>query len=109
MSRRSFRARVADPRPASAWVLVTVASATLWITRQLDLAAVALQVAAITGSLWRRERPFSWQSSPIALNLGMFGIVGTTIAVALRGDPSSIALAHFAALTQGLQDRKSVV
>jgi transglutaminase-like putative cysteine protease len=103
VSRRSFRAQVADPRPASAWLLVTVASATLWITQQLDPEAVAVQVAAIIGSLWRRERPFFWQSSPIALNLGMFGIVAATITVALRGDPSTIALAHFAALTQGLQ------
>ena len=33
----------------------------------------------------------------------MAGITLATIAVALRGEPSTIALAHFAALTQGLQ------
>ena len=33
----------------------------------------------------------------------MVGITLATIAVALRGEPSTIALAHFAALTQGLQ------
>ena len=103
MSRGSFRARVGAPRPASAWVLVVVASATLWITRQLDTWAVAVQVAAIFVSLWRREAPFAWQKSAVVLNLGMVGISSATVAVALRGEPSTIGLAHFAALTQGLQ------
>jgi hypothetical protein len=39
----------------------------------------------------------------VLLNLGMAGIVAATIEVALRGEPSTIALAHFAALAQGLQ------
>ena len=103
MSRGSFRARVGAPRPTSAWVLVVVASATLWITRQLDAWAVAVQVAAILVSLWRREAPFAWQKSAAVLNLGMVGISSATVAVALRGEPSTIGLAHFAALTQGLQ------
>jgi transglutaminase-like putative cysteine protease len=103
MSRRTFRASVEAPRPTAAWLLVVVASATLWITEQLDTWAVALQVLAIVGSLARRRHPFSWQRSGVALNLGMLGIVVVTISVALRGEPSTIALAHFAALTQGLQ------
>ncbi len=103
MSRRQFRGRVEAPRPTSAWVLVTVASATLWITQQLDPWVIVLQVVAIVASLLRRETPLAWQRSPVALNLGMFGVVGVTIAVALRGGPSTIALAHFAALTQALQ------
>lgn len=103
MSRRTFRARVSAPRPTSAWVLVTVASATVWITQQLEPWAMALQALMILLSLWRRERPFAWQRSTAALNLGMIGIVGVTIAVALRGEPSTIALAYFAALSQGLQ------
>ncbi len=102
-SRRQFRARVDEPRPASAWLLVTVASATLWITQQLEVWALALQVGAILGSLARRHEPFAWQRSALALNAGMLAIVAATIAVALRGGPSTIALAHFAALTQGLQ------
>jgi transglutaminase-like putative cysteine protease len=101
--RRQFRARVDAPRPASAWLLVTVASATLWITQQLEAWALALQVGAILGSLARRRDPFAWQRSPLALNVGMLAIAAATIAVALRGGPSTIALAHFAALTQGLQ------
>ena len=103
MSRRSFRAEVEAPRPSSAWVLVTVASATLWITQQLDAWAIALQAPAIALSLWRRERPFAWQRNDLVLNLGMVGIVIATVLVALRGEPSTIALAHFAALTQALQ------
>ncbi len=103
MSRGTFRSRVDAPRPASAWVLVTVASATLWLTQQLSLWAEGVQVAAVIGSLLRRRDPFAWQKSAIALNLGMAGITTATLVVALRGDPSTIALAHFAALTQGLQ------
>ena len=103
MTRGTFRSRVDAPRPASAWVLVTVASATLWITQQVALWAELLQVAALIGSLLRRRDPHPWQKSGVALNLGMGGITLATIAVALRGDPSTIALAHFAALTQGLQ------
>jgi transglutaminase-like putative cysteine protease len=103
VSRRVFRGVVSAPRPTSAWVLVIVASATLWITGELDAATVAAQAAAIGFSFLRRARPYAWQQSPLALNVGMFGIVGQTIAVALRGEPSTLALAHFAALTQGLQ------
>ncbi len=103
MSRGTFRSRVDAPRPASAWVLVTVASATLWITQQVSIWAEAIQVAALIGSLLRRRDPFAWQKSAVTLNLAMAGITLATIAVALRGDPSTIALAHFAALTQGLQ------
>ena len=103
MSRGTFRSRVEAPRPASAWVLVTVASATLWITQQLSIWAEIVQVAAVIGSLLRRRDPFAWQKSAVALNLGMAAITFATIGLALRGEPSTIALAHFAALTQGLQ------
>ena len=103
MSRRSFRAKVAAPRPASAWVMVSVASATLWITEQLDPWVMLVQAAAIVTSLLWRESPHGWQRSPLALNVGMIAIVAVTIQVALRGGPSTIALAHFAALTQALQ------
>ncbi|MGH0034693.1 MAG: transglutaminaseTgpA domain-containing protein [Myxococcota bacterium] len=103
MSRLEFRAEVPDARPPSAWMLVTVAGATLWITEQLRPWAIALQVVAILFSLVTRNRPSGWQTSPITLNLGMFGIVGATIALALQGNPATVSLAHFAALTQGLQ------
>jgi hypothetical protein len=83
--------------------MVTVASATLWLTQQLEVWAVAAQASALLFSLWRRTDPHPWQRSPVALNVGMFGIAAGTILVALRGEPSTIALAHFAATTQGLQ------
>ena len=103
MSRRDFRMPVSEPRPPSAWLLVSVASATLWLTQQLEPWALVAQAAAIVGSLWRRTRPFWWQTSPWALNAGMLAITLGTIGIALRGEPSTIALAHFAATTQGLQ------
>ena len=83
--------------------MVTIASATLWITQQLAVLAVVAQVLAIGISLWRRCSPFAWQRNPIALNLGMMAVTGTTIHVALQGGPATLGLAHFAALTQGLQ------
>ena len=103
MSRLEFRAEVPDARPPSAWMLVSVAGATLWITEQLRPWAIAIQVAAILYSLLTRQRPSRWQTSPITLNLGMFGIVGATISLALEGNPATVSLAHFAALTSGLQ------
>ena len=103
MSRRVFRVGVDAPRPASAWAMVTTAAATLWITQQLDAWAVAAQAVALLVSLRLRSQPQAWQRSPITLNLGMLAIVAGTIWVALRGEPSTIALAHFAATTQGLQ------
>jgi hypothetical protein len=103
VSRRSFRVDVAEPRPASAWALVTVASAMLWITQQLAPWVVTVQVAFLLYTLAVRTRPRPWQQNPIALNVGMFFIVAVTIRVALHGGPSTIALAHFAALTQALQ------
>jgi hypothetical protein len=98
MSRLGFRSLVAEPRPLSAWALVLVASASLWLTGQLDPGAIAAQAAALGLSFVRRARPFAWQRSPLALNVGMVAIVAETIAVALRGEPSTVALAHFAAL-----------
>ena len=103
MSRRAFRIDVEDPRPASAWTLVVVASATLWLTQQIAIWAIAIQVVAIVLSLWRRRAPFNWQTNAIALNLGMMGVTAATIHVALQGGPATLGLAHFAALAQGLQ------
>ncbi len=103
MSRRAFRIDVEDPRPASAWTLVAVASATLWLTQQVAIWAVAIQFVAIALSLWRRRAPFGWQTNAIALNIGMLGVTAATIHVALQGGPATLGLAHFAILAQGLQ------
>jgi transglutaminase-like putative cysteine protease len=83
--------------------MVIVASATLWITGQLAVWTMAIQAAAIAVSYWRRKSPYRWQLNDVALNIGMMFVTGTTIQVALQGGPSTLGLAHFAALAQGLQ------
>ena len=103
MSRRAFRVAVGEPRPTSAWLLVGVATATLGITGQLAPWALCAAAAAFGVSLWRRTDPFVWQTNPWALNALMLVITAATTIVALGGGPSTIALAHFAATTQGLQ------
>jgi transglutaminase-like putative cysteine protease len=103
MSRRGFRVAVGEPRPTSAWLLVFVATATLAITGQLEPWALAATGAAFAISLWRRTGPFAWQTNPWLLNALMMGITTGTTWVALQGQPSTVALAHFAATTQGLQ------
>lgn len=96
-------ARVADARPLSAWVLVVVASAALWITGQLAPGVVAVQLAALAFTAHSRTAPRALQRNDWLLNVLMMGITATTIAVALRGRATTVALAHFAALTQVLQ------
>jgi transglutaminase-like putative cysteine protease len=103
VSRRPFRVAVGEPRPISAWVLVAVATSTLAITGQLAPWALAGACAAFGVSLWRRRAPFAWQTSPWILNVLMIAITTGTTSVALSGEPSTVALAHFAATTQGLQ------
>jgi transglutaminase-like putative cysteine protease len=103
MSRRSFRARVATPRPLAAWILVAVASASLWATRQLAPWVVAVEALLLALGFWRRDRPLAWQRSALALNLGLFAILALALSVAAGGGPSTIPLAHFAALAQALQ------
>ena len=43
MTRREFRAEVDTPRPAAAWWMSLVASASLWLTEQLPVWVVANQ------------------------------------------------------------------
>ena len=69
MSRREFRANVDDARPSAAWAMAVLAGSTLWITQQLAVWAMVVQLLAIAISYWRRRMPFAWQRSPIALNL----------------------------------------
>src|SRR5262249_59242361 len=102
VSRRGFRARVDAPRPASAWVLVAVASAAIWITGQLALPVIAVQVAALALAFACRAEPLRWQRGPLALHAGMFAIVGGTVRAALGGAPSTAALPHLAALAPAL-------
>src|SRR5262249_49625461 len=81
MSRRWFRVPVGGPRPASAWLLVGVATATLAITGQLAPWALAAAAAALGFSLWRRRDPFGWQSNAWVLNGLMIAIAAATAGV----------------------------
>ncbi len=103
MTRRAFRAELDAPRPTAAWVMATVAASTLWLTRQLEPLALLAQAAALAISFTYRRQPCAWQRNPWVLNLGMFVVSGVTIATTLRGASSTVALAHFAVLAQGLQ------
>jgi transglutaminase-like putative cysteine protease len=90
-------------RPTSFWLMSLVASASLWITDQLEPWVVAVQLLAYAVSLATHQRPPAFRRSPLWLNIGMIGITSVTIRSALAGNPATISLAYFAALAQGLQ------
>ncbi|MCH7598292.1 MAG: DUF3488 domain-containing protein [Myxococcales bacterium] len=103
MSRMQFRASVEDPRPAAAWLMVTMAVATLAITGQLATWALAACFTAVFYSLVYRLAPRPWQQSAGVLNTVLLVVCALSVVVSWRGGPVAIALAHFAVLTQGLQ------
>lgn len=103
MTRREFRGRVESPRPPAAWLMSVVAAATLWLTQQLPLWLVAIQLAAFGYSFATRRSPPAFRKDPIWLNILMIGITTVTIRSALSGNPATISLAYFTALAQGLQ------
>lgn len=96
-------ARVDLPRPGAAWLMAIVASASLWITGELDHWIVPVQLACLAVSYWTRSAPPAWRRSPVWLNVGMMAITAVTITKALQGNPATISLAYFASLSQGLQ------
>ncbi len=103
MSRREFRALVAAPRPASAWLMSLVASASLWLTEQLPVWVIGVQCLSFAMSFAARKNPPALLKSAILLNVLMAGITTVTIRSALDGNPATISLAYFTALSQGLQ------
>lgn len=103
MSRLQFRASVEDPRPVAAWVMVAMAMSTLAITGKLAIWALAAAATAVLYSLIYRLSPRPWQQNPIVLNVAVMIIAAMSAAMSLNGSPITIALAHFAVLTQGLQ------
>lgn len=103
MSRMQFRASVEDPRPVSAWLMVTMAVATLAITGHLETWALAAGFTAVIYSLAYRVSPRPWQRSAAMLNAVLLANCALAVMVSWRGGPATIALAHFAVLTQGLQ------
>ncbi len=103
MTRTDFRAEVDMSRPTAAWWMSLVASASLWLTEQLPLWVVAVQIATYTVSYATRENPPYFRTRPIWLNVFMLGITTVTIRSALDGNPATISLAYFTSLAQGLQ------
>lgn len=103
MTRRDFRAVVDAPRPAAAWWMSIVASAALWLTEQLPLWIVGVQLVTYAVSYATRRRPPAFRKSPLWLNVFMLGITTVTIRSALDGNPATISLAYFTSLAQGLQ------
>jgi transglutaminase-like putative cysteine protease len=103
MTRRDFRGSVDTPRPAAAWVMSVVASATLWVTELLPIWVVLIQIVAFSASYATRLAPPDFRRSPIWLNVGMLAITTVTIRSALAGNPATVSLAYFTALAQGLQ------
>jgi hypothetical protein len=103
VTRREFRATVDGPRPAAAWLMSLVASATLWATEQLPWWIIGVQCVVFCVSFGTRIDPPAFRKSAIWLNVFMFGITTVTIRSALDGNPATISLAYFTALAQGLQ------
>ncbi len=103
MTRREFRGAVEGPRPAAAWLMSLVASATLWATDQIPLWVIAVQVISFGLSYFTRNDPPAFRTNPVWLNIFMAGITTVTIRSALEGNPATISLAYFTALAQGLQ------
>ncbi len=103
MSRHEFRGAISSPRPASAWLMSLVSSATLWITGQIPIWIMLVQLATIPFSFLTRRRSIAFRRDPLCLNALMLGITVVTIRTALAGHPASISLAYFAALSQSLQ------
>ncbi|MEN8161223.1 MAG: DUF3488 and transglutaminase-like domain-containing protein [Myxococcota bacterium] len=102
MTRLEFRVAVDSPRPRAAFAMVGLATATLAITGQLAIWALALCALAGGYSFWR-QRPARWQRNSWLLNGLLAGCAAAAAALYAYGSPLIVALAHFAALVQGLQ------
>ncbi len=103
MTRADFRKAVDGPRPASAWLMSLVASASLWITGQLPIWLITVQCLAFAIGFGTRRDPPPFRKSAVWLNVFMLGITTVTIRSALAGNPATISLAWFTALAQALQ------
>jgi len=80
-----------------------VASASLWLTEQLPVWVVGVQWFTFALSFAVRKHPPALFKNAIGLNILMAGITTVTIRTALAGNPATISLAYFTALSQGLQ------
>ncbi len=94
---------VMESRPAAAWLMASVASATLGLTGALSPWAIAMASCAIVYSFYFRESPRRWQLSPRVLNVAMLFVLVISVVILEHDFAAITALAHFAVLTQGLQ------
>jgi hypothetical protein len=102
VTRLEFRVAVDTPRPRAAFAMVALATATLAITGQLAHWALVLCVGAlIYGFL--QPRPAAWQRNSWLLNALLALCAAAAAGMYVTGSVLIVALAHFAALVQGLQ------
>lgn len=80
-----------------------VASAALWLTEQLPIWVIGVQCLTFVVSFAARKDPPALFKNAVWLNILMAGITTVTIRSALDGNPATISLAYFTALSQGLQ------
>ena len=103
MSRREFRTPIDVPRPSAAFGMGGAAAATLAITGQILLPVLALAGVGLVAGALARERPHPLQRNGLLLNALLGAIAAFGVAMWVRGAFTTVALAHFAVLTQTLQ------
>jgi transglutaminase-like putative cysteine protease len=103
VSRREFRTPIDVARPAAAFGMGAAATATLAITGEIALPVLAIGGGAVALAALARERPLALQRNGLLLNALLAASAALGIAMWVRGAYSTVALAHFAILTQALQ------
>jgi transglutaminase-like putative cysteine protease len=102
VTRLEFRVAVDTPRPRAAFAMVALATATLAITGQLAHWALAVCGGALLTS-FLQPRPAAWQRNAWLLNALLALCAAAAAGMYVTGSVLIVALAHFAALVQGLQ------
>jgi protein-glutamine gamma-glutamyltransferase len=103
VSRREFRTPIDVPRPGAAFGMGAAATATLAITGQILLPVLAIGGIGMVVAALGRERPHPLQRNALLLNAALGAIAALGVAMWARGAITTVALAHFAVLTQALQ------
>jgi transglutaminase-like putative cysteine protease len=103
VSRREFRTPIDVPRPGAAFGMGAAATATLAITGEIALPVLAAGAGGLAFAALTRERPLALQRNGPLLNALLAAIAALGMTMWARGAYSTVALAHFAILTQALQ------
>jgi transglutaminase-like putative cysteine protease len=103
VSRREFRTPIDVPRPSAAFGMGAAATATLAITGEIALPVLAAGAGGLAIAALTRERPLAVQRNGPLLNALLALIAALSMTMWVRGAYSTVALAHFAILTQALQ------